>query len=956
MSLTPPSDRKLFLLDAYALIFRAYYAFIKNPRVNSKGFNTSAVFGFTTALLEVLRNERPSHLAVVFDAPGDTFRTAMYPAYKANRDETPEDIRRSVPWIMKLLEALDVPVLMAEGFEADDLIGCVAHRAAAEGFDVYMMTPDKDFGQLVTDRVRIYKPAKGGGDAEVWGPAEVCARFDIDRPEQVIDLLGLMGDSVDNIPGIPGVGPKTAAEYLKTYGSIEGLIAHAHELKGKARERVEQHADLARLSRELATIRLDVPCDIPYAQMQVGSPHVDRVREVMEELEFRTLLQRVNAEFLGQTAGPTAPSPAPAASTPSRHGQLGLFDAPAAAPAPAAVDPGRTEEPAPAEPRFLGLADVAHTYALVHTPAELEAVLGTLAAADVVAFDTETSGLDPFSSTLVGMSFATGPGTAWWIPATTDHWDVEGLVDAVRPILADPGRTLVGHNLKFDLKICALQGLPIACRLWDTMLAHYLLQPETSHKLDRVAETELGYRPIPIEALIGPKGKDQRSMADLEAADLTEYACEDADVAWRLRQQLLPGLREAGALTLLEEVECPLVPVLADMELTGVRLDVDSLAASGEDLAGRVAELTARIHAAAGKDFNLDSPKQLSDILFGHLGLTPNEKPNKTGAYPTGEDVLQKIASQHPIVGDVLRYRKLRKLLSTYIEPLPRMVVPATGHIHTDYMQAVAATGRLSSTDPNLQNIPIRTEDGRSIRKAFVPSDAAHILLAADYSQVELRIAASLSKDPGLVEAFASGHDIHTATAARVFGVALADVDRDMRSKAKAVNFGILYGQGAFGLAGVLGISRKEAKAIIDAYFEQFPTLQAFTADCVTRAREKGYAATVLGRRRYLPDLHSNNATVRAFAERNAVNAPIQGSAADIIKVAMVRCAQRLAEGGFKTKMILQVHDELVFDVPLDELERVQPVVREAMEQAVQLEVPLVVDMATGRNWLEAHG
>lgn len=955
MTLTPPSDRKLFLLDAYALIFRAYYAFIKNPRVNSKGFNTSAVFGFTTALLEVLRNERPSHLAVVFDAPGDTFRTAMYPEYKANRDETPEDIRRSVPWIMKLLEALDVPVLMAEGFEADDLIGCVAHRAASEGFDVYMMTPDKDFGQLVTDRVRIYKPAKGGGDAEVWGPAEVCARFDIERPEQVIDLLGLMGDSVDNIPGIPGVGPKTAAEYLKKYGSVEGLIAHAHELKGKARERVEQHADLARLSRELATIRLDVPCDIPYTQMQVGSPHADQVREVMEELEFRTLLQRVNVEFLGQTA--TATAPVAAAPSASRHGQLGLFDAPpaaAAAPAPEVL-PLVAEDPAPSE-RFLGLNDVPHTYALVDTPATLEALLGTLAAADTVAFDTETSGLDPFSSSLVGMSFATAAGQAWWVPAQTAHWDVHGLIDAVRPILADPGRTLVGHNLKFDLKICALQGLHIGCRLWDTMLAHYLLQPETSHKLDRVAETELGYRPIPIEDLIGPKGKDQQSMADLDPAGLTAYACEDADVAWQLRDRLLPQLESAGALQLLEDVECPLVRVLADMELTGVRLDVQQLAASGEDLAGRVAELTARIYAAAGKEFNLDSPKQLSDILFGHLGLTPNEKPNKTGAYPTGEDVLQKLASQHPIVSEVLRYRKLRKLLSTYIEPLPRMVVPSTGHIHTDYMQAVAATGRLSSTDPNLQNIPIRTEDGRSIRKAFVASDDRHILLAADYSQVELRIAASLSNDPGLVEAFASGHDIHTATAARVFGVAIDAVDRDMRSKAKAVNFGILYGQGAFGLAGVLGISRKEAKAIIDAYFEQFPTLQAFTTACVDRARACGYAETVLGRRRYLPDLQSNNATVRAFAERNAVNAPIQGSAADIIKVAMVRCARRLKEEGFATKMILQVHDELVFDVPRDELARVQPVVRETMEQAVRLQVPLVVDMATGENWLEAHG
>jgi DNA polymerase-1 len=574
----------------------------------------------------------------------------------------------------------------------------------------------------------------------------------------------------------------------------------------------------------------------------------------------------------------------------------------------------------------------------------------------VVAFDTETSGLDPWNSVLVGMSFATAAGRAWWVPATTPHWDLSGLLDAVRPVLTDPAKTWVGHNLKFDIKVCELAGVRMEGTVWDTLLAHYLLQPESAHKLDRVAETELNYRPIPIEDLIGPKGKDQRTMADLDPAAVTDYACEDADVAWRLRERLGPALEEAGAKALFEEVECPLVRVLADMELTGVRLDVEQLAESGEDLAGRVAELTARIHTLADKPFNLDSPKQLSDVLFGHLGIVPLEKPNKTGAYPTGEDVLQKLAGQHPIISDVLRYRKLRKLLSTYIEPLPRMVVPSTGRIHTDYMQAVAATGRLSSTDPNLQNIPIRTEDGRSIRKAFVPTDANHVLLAADYSQVELRIAASLSGDPGLVEAFASGHDIHTATAARVFGVDIVDVDRDMRSKAKAVNFGILYGQGAFGLAGVLGISRKEAKAIIDAYFEQFPTLQAFTQTCVARARECGYAETVLGRRRYLPDLHSNNATVRAFAERNAVNAPIQGSAADIIKVAMVRCARRLQEGAYKTRMILQVHDELVFDVPKNELASIQSLVKETMEQAVELQVPLVVDVSTGDNWLEAHG
>lgn len=945
--ITAPSERKLFLIDAYALIFRAYYAFIKNPRINSKGLNTSAIFGFTNALLEVIRNEAPSHLAVVFDPPGGSFRNEAYPEYKANRDETPEDIKRSVPWIFQVLEGLNIPAISQPGFEADDVIGYLAKEAAAAGFDVYMMTPDKDFGQLVTDRVRMYRPGRGGEPAEVWGPDEIREKFDVDDPLQVIDLLGMMGDSADNIPGIPGVGAKTASKLIRQYGSLEGVIEHASELKGKLKERVEEHAELARMSKELATICLDIPMEHSWDAMLMQEPNAESLGATLEDLEFRTLARRI----LGTTASePSADKDVQAGNVPDLPAQLDLFGTPAGA-----VDAIEAFE-VPAEASgYRTLKDVQPHYRMVANCADRDALLAELDRAKAFAFDTETSSLDTMQTALVGIAFSTKANSGWWVPAQTNDWNESELIEALQPVFANPDKLAIAHHFKFDYKVLARRGMNFKNQVFDTMVAHYLIQPESSHKLDRLAESELGYATIPITALIGPAGKDQKSMADLPIESLTDYACEDADIAFQLRDRLKPQLEAVAATHLFEEVEMPLVRILADMELEGVRIDSEALFAYGEELGRDIDVLSDEIHAHAGQAFNIDSPKQLGPILFEHLDIKANIKKTKTGQYPTGEDVLEKIKDTHPIVPAVIRYRKLKKLKSTYVDPLPKLVMTETGRVHTTYQQTVAATGRLSSKDPNLQNIPIRTEEGRAIRKAFIPRDADHVLLAADYSQVELRIAAALSQDQGLVDAFVKGEDIHTATAAKVFGVASEEVDREMRSQAKAVNFGILYGQGAFGLAQNLGIPRTEAKTIIDAYFAQFGQLKAFTAACVDAVREKGYAETVLGRRRYLPDIQSNNATVRAFAERNAVNAPIQGSAADIIKVAMVRMNKALEESNLKARMIMQVHDELVFDVPINEVTALESLISNAMSNAVELSVPLVVEMATGSNWLEAH-
>ena len=940
--ITPPSDKKLFLVDAYALIFRAYYAFIKNPRINTKGMNTSAVFGFTNALLEVIRNEQPTHLAVVFDPPGPTLRNEQFAEYKANRDETPEDIKLSVPWIVRILEGMRIPVLQAPGFEADDLIGCLAKRAEKEGFDVFMMTPDKDFAQLVTEKIRMYRPGRGGTPPTIWGPEEVRERYGLEDPKQVIDLLGLMGDSADNIPGVPGVGEKTAIKFLQAYGSMEGLYDHVDELKGKMKEKVEANKELAFLSRELATIVLDIDFDEDFPAMALEPADAAVLGPVLEELEFRTLSRRMLGDAAAATPSPSASSaplaPAAAPAESDSDGQLSMFDA--------AMDV------APSVSTLGSLNDAEVTYTLVEGAESLAALVADLTAAGRFAFDTETSGLNAMEAQLVGMSFSAKAGTGSYVPVNPSTWsDIQAIV---KPLLENPALTVVGQNLKFDGKVMARHGVDLTlANLEDTMVAHYLLEPDQPHGMDALAQAFLGYQCIPITDLLGKKGKNQKSMADIPPSEVVNYACEDADITLQLAEVLLPKLEEEGLMTLYRDVEMPLLSVLLNMELEGVALDTAHLSQFSDALASQLDELQQSIHSHAGAPFNVDSPKQLGDVLFEHLAIPAKVKKTKTGQYPTSEAVLSKLKDAHPIVGEVLEYRKLKKLRSTYVEPLPSLLHPETGRVHTTYMQVVAATGRLSSKDPNLQNIPIRTAQGREIRKAFVPRSADHVLVAADYSQVELRIAAAMSGEQGLIEAFQKGEDIHAATAAKVFGVGLDEVTREQRSQAKAVNFGILYGQGAFGLAENLGISRKEAKGIIEAYHAQFSGLDDFTKDCVSRAREAGHATTLLGRRRPLPDILSNNAVVRAFAERNAVNTPIQGSAADIIKVAMIDVAKEMK--GMQSKLIMQVHDELVVDAVTSELEEVKALLVRCMERAVKLDVPLDVEVSHGQTWLEAH-
>ena len=951
--LTAESDKKLFLLDAYALIFRAYYAFIRNPRINSKGQNTSAVFGFTTTVLDVLKNEKPTHIAVVFDPPGPTFRHEEYTEYKANRDETPEDIRASVPRVLEVADALNIPTITIPGYEADDTIGALSVKAEEAGFDVYMMTPDKDYGQLVTEKVRMFRPGRSGNPPDIWGPAEVCERFGIERTEQVIDLLGLMGDSADNIPGVPGIGPKTAAKLLAKYGSMETLLDSTEELKGKQKENLENFREQAQLSKRLATIALDVPVEADFEAMRVQDPDAEKLLAVFESLEFRTLARRVlGAAATGGASKSTAPAPESAAGP--ADAQMDMF--------------GGGDEATSGEAESGGGLDAFDAekvdYRMADTPELWAEVCKEVAGADRFAFDTETTGLDARTARMVGMSFSTKAGSGWYVPVplggaeTLQSQDPEvcKVLDAFASVWSSKDKVLVAQNWKYDLKVMRRAGVTIQCPVFDTMLAHYVLQPDMKHGMDYLAETELAYRTIPITDLLGKKGKNQKTMADIPPADVVNYACEDADITLRLAEVLEARMPEGSPERhILEAVEMPLVPVLADMEMEGVRLDVDVLRAMAEGLQEDLRKLTESIQAHAGVPFSIDSPRQLGEVLFDHLAITEKAKKTKTGQYATGEDVLQKLVDKHPIVAEVLEYRQLNKLLSTYVRPLPELVDPETGRIHTQYMQAVAATGRLSSTQPNLQNIPIRTQRGREIRKAFVPRDQDHVLLAADYSQVELRIVAALSQDRGLCAAFLEGADIHTATAAKVFGVPAEEVDRGQRSQAKAVNFGILYGQGAFGLAETLKIPRREAKGIIEAYFAEFADLKAYQTRVVEEAKEKGYVETVLGRKRWLPDITSANAVVRGFAERNAINAPIQGSAADIIKIAMIHIHRALEEGGLAARMILQVHDELVFDVPANEVEAVRELVQSHMERAVELAVPLEVEAQTGQDWLEAH-
>ena len=937
------TDKRLFLLDAFALIYRAYFSFIKAPRINSQRLNTSAAFGFTLTLLDLIKREKPTHIAVVFDTAALTDRHIEHTEYKANREEMPDDIRSNIPYIRRIIEAFNIPVIESDGYEADDVIGTLAKKAEKEGYTTYMVTPDKDFGQLVTDRILMYKPGRSGAPPELLGPAEVCARWGLERTDQVKDILGLMGDAVDNIPGIPGVGEKTAMKLVQEFGSLEAVIERADELKGKLKERVIEHKEQGLLSKKLATILIDAPVEIDHTALHLDPPDKEKILEVFSELEFRNLLKTV----LGEEAMVNVPVPAPAKRAAKKDAdQMDMFGG------------GTDADVVAVEVKELAtIENTEHEYRTASEVQEQEALAGKLASCSAFCFDTETTSLDERHAELVGLSFSWNAKEGWYVPVPEDPTEAKAVVQRFKKVLEDQRITKVGQNIKYDLQVLENYDVHLAGPMFDTMLAHYLLQPELRHGMDYMAETVLGYRPISITTLIGPKGKNQKGMREVPVEEVAIYAAEDADITWQLHEQFAPRLKEDELDGLFSAVEMPLVRVLADMEREGINLDVEALNAFSEELATDLLSLQERIlEACGGVRFNIDSPKQLGDVLFETLKIG-GEKPKRTrtGQYQTSEDILTELVQAHPVVPLILDYRSLRKLKGTYVDTLPTMVDPDTGRVHTNYRQAVAATGRLSSEDPNLQNIPIRTEKGREIRKAFVPRNEHYGLLSADYSQIELRVIAHMSGDANMQEAFRNGLDIHAATAAKVFGVELQDVTREQRGRAKAVNFGIAYGQGAFGLSQNLGIPRAEAKQIIDDYFAQFPGVRAYMDEQIGFAREHGFVRTMMGRRRYLPDITSGNNTVRAAAERVAINAPMQGTAADIIKLAMVRIHDRLRNEKLRTKLLLQVHDELVFDVFLEEEEQVKKLVRDLMEGALKLDVPLVVDMNVGKNWLEAH-
>ena len=934
---------KLFLLDAYALIYRAYYAFIKAPRINSKGFNTSAVLGFVNTLEEVLRKEQPSHIGVAFDPAGPTFRHEAYEQYKAQREETPETIRLSVPIIKDIIRAYRIPILEVPGYEADDVIGTLATEAGRRGIDTYMMTPDKDYGQLVGGTVRMYRPKHTGG-FEVMGPEEVMAKFGISSTAQVIDMLGLMGDTADNIPGCPGVGEKTAQKLIAQFGSIENLLENTDQLKGALRKKVEENREQIRFSKFLATIKTDVPIALDLPALVREQPDEGELRRLFGELEFRTLADRV----LGKSS-PTPPAADPYAGT--------LF----AQPSPQAPAQGDlfAENPAngtaAAENRPLQcLQDLDVDYQLADTEEKRQEMLRKLLTAETLAIDTETTSTEPMQADLVGMSFCPAVGKAWYVPVPTDRAEATRIVQSLRPLYENPQSLKVGQNIKYDMIVLQNYGVQVWGPLFDTMLAHYVLQPELRHNMDYLAEIYLNYRTIHIEELLGHKGRGQKTMADLPPADVYRYACEDADVTLRLRDVLDKELKQAGAEALLRDVEMPLVPVLVNLESNGVRIDTEALRQTSAHFTNRLRDIEQDIYRLAGEVFNIASPRQVGEVLFDRLKIDAKPKKTKTGQYVTSEEVLESLRGRHEIVGKILEHRGLKKLLGTYVDALPQLINPRTGRIHTSFNQAVTATGRLSSSNPNLQNIPVRDDNGKEIRKAFIPDDGC-TFFSADYSQIELRIMAHLSQDPNMIEAFAEGHDIHAATAAKIYHVPLDRVTPDMRRKAKTANFGIIYGISVFGLAERMGVSRQEAKELIDGYFATYPQVKAYMDHSIEVARQQGFVETIFHRKRFLPDISSRNATVRGYAERNAINAPIQGSAADIIKVAMARIYRRFQAEGIKAKMLLQVHDELNFSVPQDERERVQRIVIEEMEQAYPLRVPLKADCGWGTNWLEAH-
>lgn len=925
---------KLFLLDAYALIFRAYYAFIKNPRINSKGENTSAILGFVNTLEEVLAKEQPTHIGVAFDPAGGTFRHEAYPEYKAQREATPESIRFAVPHIKEILAAYHIPVLEVAGFEADDVIGTLACQADARQIRTYLMTPDKDYGQLVTENVSIYRPSIGKNGAEIMGPEQVMAKWGLSHPSQVIDMLGLMGDASDNIPGCPGVGEKTAMKLIQDFGSVENLLAQTDQLKGALQKKVTENTEQIRLSKWLATISTEVPVTLDMKTLAIQEPDKERLKALFEELEFRALTQKM-----------FAPQPA-ATKKNSMPIQGDLFEGFGTESTTAVELPTEEEQ----ETETLLCYDAEKTaYRMADTPEERQALMQVLMQAKAVSMDTETTGTEALDARLVGMSFSVEEGEAWYVPVVQD----ENIVEEFRPFYECPDILKVGQNIKYDLQVLRNYGIRLAGPMADTMIAHYLLHPEMRHGMDYLAEAYLRYRTIPITELIG-SGKQQKSMADLSPEEIRVYACEDADITLRLHHLFLPQLKEQNLLSLFEDLEMPLVTVLAEMERNGVCLDIAALHETSGKFTRLMEDLEKEIHALAGMEFNIASPKQVGEVLFDRLQITSKPKKTKTGQYVTSEDVLESLRSKHPIVEKILEHRGVKKLLGTYVDALPLLINPRTGHIHTNFNQTITTTGRLSSSNPNLQNIPVRDAMGKEVRKAFV-SCPGELFFSADYSQIELRIMAHLSQDANLIDAFMQGHDIHTATAAKIFKKELSEVTADERRKAKTANFGIIYGISAFGLAERMGVSRTEAKQLIDEYFITYPGVKAYMDRSIAMAREEGFTTTLWQRRCYLPDINSHNATVRGYAERNAINAPIQGTAADIIKVAMVRIHKRMQAEGIQSRMILQVHDELNFSVPPHEKETIQRIVIEEMQAAAQLRVPLIADCGWGENWLEAH-
>lgn len=943
-------SKKLFLLDAYALVFRAYYALIRNPRVTSKGRNTNAQFGFTNTLIDLINNQQPTHMAVCFDTHAPTERHTDFADYKANRQETPEDIRAAVPDIRRIIEGFNIPVIAIDGYEADDVIGTLAKQAEKAGYEVFMVTPDKDYGQLVSEHIKVYKPPYQGGTAEIWGPKEVCEKWDIANVDQVIDVLGLMGDAVDNIPGIPGVGEKTAAKLLKEYHSLEAILENADKIKGALGEKVRAGKDLAILSKKLATIIVDVPTEFHEENFRLKEMDKPALKEIFGELEFKTLGKRLLGEDLAIAGSEPGTPSAPAVQ------QIDLFGN-VVAPAETAPSPTPSATGADAPTVDKNIHNTPHEYHLVQNESDIAALIELLQQQPEICFDTETTGLDANLAKMVGMSFSIQKGEGWYVPCPVDNVARTALLDQFRPLFNNPEITWVGQNIKYDLLILQWEGISLAGPLFDTMLAHYVIEPDGKRSMDVLSAQYLGYEPVHIEELIGKKGKGQGNMQDVELEKIADYAAEDADITLQLKQVFLPQLKEKSVDRVFYEVENPLVKVLTAMEFEGIRIDEGFLKEYSKTLEAEAALSEAAVYEQAGVRFNLASPKQLGEVLFEKLQLDPKAKKTKTGQYATGEDVLAKLANQHQICNDILTFRELTKLKNTYIDALPQLINPKTGRVHTSYAQAVAVTGRLSSNNPNLQNIPVRTERGREIRKAFVPRDENHVLVSADYSQIELRIVAAISGDANMCEAFKTGKDIHTATAAKVFNVAESEVTKEMRYKAKSVNFGIIYGQGAFGLAENLGISRTEAKEIIDNYKKQFPNIQKYMDDTIHFAQENGYVETLMGRKRWLKDINSANFTVRGFAERNAINSPIQGTAADMIKLAMIRIHKTFQQHAFKSKMLLQVHDELVFDVHRDELELIQPVILDCMQHALALpnDVPTDAEIGFGDNWLEAH-